>query len=124
MQCKRVEKSSGTWGRQRGHLHQQTMTRGCSRSEKFWLREYGDWGIGHAGKGSEAREMGQSASFFLAPSLWALFAWESSIIMLTEDADDLGMVRRDREETGISLVLPLPRQVMMTMFDLTFDSSH
>ena len=88
-----VEQSSGTWGRHPGHLHQQTMTRSCSRSEKLWLREYGDWGIGHAGKGSGAREMGQSASFFLARSLWAQYVRESSIIMLTEEADDLGMAR-------------------------------
>jgi len=33
----------------------------CSRSEKLWRKNGGDWGIGHAGKDQEAQEIGQSA---------------------------------------------------------------
>jgi hypothetical protein len=50
----------------------------CSRSEKTVVSEQWDWGIGHARKDWEAQEMGQSASFILAPSLWAQCVWESS----------------------------------------------
>ena len=32
--------------------------------------------------------MGQSASFILAASLWALFVWESSNIMQIEEIND------------------------------------
>jgi len=65
-----------------GRLHEQTMAwhKACSRSEKLWHQSGGDWRIGHARKDEEAQEMGQSASFILATSLWALCGGESSII--------------------------------------------
>ena len=40
-------------------------------SEKLCGIGVGDWRIGHAQKDREAQEMGQSASFILAISLWA-----------------------------------------------------
>jgi len=53
----------------------------CNLSEKLWHRSGGDWGIGHAGRGSgSARDRTVSGASHRTISPWAQWVRESSSI--------------------------------------------